>query len=85
MEYAIVQFKDYNKKAPKQFVVIPIKWLYYFNIKDKMAQVSTSYTCFFEKNLKKQAPTNIGEITDISEGKINGHFYKVYVIKTMGK
>lgn len=82
MTFAVVQFKDINKSGLKKFAAVPVKWLYHFNIKDK---ISKSFTCFFHENMRKPAPTLIGEISDISDGKRNGHFYKVYVLKTFGK
>lgn len=77
---AIVQYK-----RSKIICIIPVSWIYEFDIRDKL-EYTKSYVSFYHESTSQTAPEIPGETSTMVPGaQLNNQFYKVYIKSVHGK
>lgn len=82
--FAVVLYKNLDVRG-----VIPIGWIYDYNVK-KRTHGSSNYVSFYSTNTKDVAPSKRGTDTihfnkNSKEKLTGGNFYKIFIEKIFGK
>lgn len=83
-KFAVVQFKNADKNG-KLIDYVPINYIYHF---DKKKIKTDSFSIYWDsKKDNKKPPLKVGAFSRIKDGDtmVDGHFYRVYVLKLLGK